>query len=184
MTFGFWLDIIQKVEVCIDKRKRAVNKHAETIASLHLTLMGRSNTAMLTVHSVQLDKNDGGSNSNEALARYPGTKRTATLIDRVIQSKKTNRSMLFCRLLNSQPNPCSIVFASQIGAYIRVKVYRDFASMRVEQVSQLLCVNTDMAKRLSEAYTQELFPSKLHAMIESSATTSLSSDIIYWLPHG
>jgi HSF-type DNA-binding len=56
--------------------------------------------------------------------------------------------------------------------------------MDVHEAIRDLCVNSDLTQKLSEAHAQDLFPSKLHFMIESSAACQRSSNIIYWLPHG
>jgi HSF-type DNA-binding len=64
-----------------------------------------------------------------------------------------------------------------------LSVYHDHADMDDQRVLQLIMSNAELSSKLGGAASRELFPVKLHMMIEATSVSS-QADIIRWLPHG
>jgi HSF-type DNA-binding len=62
--------------------------------------------------------------------------------------------------------------------------YHDYANEDFDRVLHQLGVNAALTKQLIAACTRDLFPVKLHFMVESCSASTYFSDIIRWLPHG
>lgn len=63
-------------------------------------------------------------------------------------------------------------------------VYRDFASKDMNQAMQLVCTGDSIRHKIAKACERDLFPTRLHDMIEACSNDRVLSRAIQWLPHG
>jgi HSF-type DNA-binding len=64
-----------------------------------------------------------------------------------------------------------------------LSVYHDHSDKDDQTVLQLIMRNAELSSKLGDAANRELFPVKLHMMVEATSVSN-QADIIRWLPHG